>query len=440
MSIVQEIRTRALTLLRGALLVAGVVLGGLVLHAPAQAASVALPGEVLIELESSALLPGLLARYPVVVIDQFGSRPIYRLKVDPAVDLDQVIEALDVEIGVRAAEPNFLHGSPEARRNSPWALGDPAAFTTQWAPQTLRLDQAHRFARGAGVRVAVLDSGVDVQHSALAGKLLPGFDFVDLDNDPSEVGDITAAGFGHGTFVAGLVSLVAPDAQIMPLRVLDSDGVGNAWVLGQAMLYAVDPDGDPTTDDGAQVINLSLGSPERTHILDTIAKVVSCAQPDLDEPEEARNDPGYANDKLRCARTGGAVIAAAAGNSATDRTREYPAAEGAYGLMAVAASSADDRLAPFSNFGSWVHLAAPGEGISSSIPGGQYATWSGTSMAAPMVAGTAALLRSLDPLLVPDQVVERLRRSSAPLCGTAIRRIDALAVLSNQAPEALVCR
>ncbi|MEY2689036.1 MAG: hypothetical protein RL375_3234, partial [Pseudomonadota bacterium] len=86
MSTALQLRNRVLTLLRGALL-AGVVLGGLVGQAPAQAARAFLPGEMLVELESTALLPGLLARYPVTLIDQFGSRPIYRLRVDPAVDL-----------------------------------------------------------------------------------------------------------------------------------------------------------------------------------------------------------------------------------------------------------------------------------------------------------------------------------------------------------------
>lgn len=429
---------RALRHLRRLLITAAAACG-LGLTAAAHAAGGVVPGEILVRLESTTQLQNLLARYPLALVGQFGSRPIYRFSLDASLNLEATLAAIELEPGVLDAEPNFVHGSPEARKNSAWAIGEPSEYVAQWAPQSLRLAEAHRYSRGGGMRVAVLDTGVDFHHSALAGRLLPGFDFVDGDADPSEVGDARNLGFGHGTHVAGIVSLVAPDAQIVPLRVLDAEGVGNAWVLGEAMLHAVDPDGDPTTDDGAHVVNMSLGSPGRTHILDVIAKLVSCAVPDAAEPE-ALTDPGYDGDKARCARGRGAVIVAAAGNDGTDQLREYPAAEGAYGLMAIAASNSSNTLARFSNFGSWVHLAAPGEGVTSAVPGGQYATWSGTSMAAPMVAGAAALLRSFDPAMSPDNVVVRLRRHSASLCGTALRRVDALAVLSGQLPAPLSCQ
>jgi subtilisin family serine protease len=242
--------------------------------------------------------------------------------------------------------------------------------------------------------------------------------------------------------VAGLVALVAPDAMIMPLRVLDANGVGNAWVLAEALLHAADPDGDPATDDGAHVINLSLGSAGRTQVLDTITKLVTCAEPDPAEPAGDISDPGYDNDKARCALRGGAVVAAAAGNDGSRRVREYPAAEGAYGLIAVTASTASGRLAGFANSGNWIHLAAPGDAITSSVPGGGYGTWSGTSMATPLVAGTAALLRALDPTLTPDLIVDRLLDHSALLCGTTLRRVDAAATLAAQAPVAVlpICR
>jgi subtilisin family serine protease len=432
--------------LRGAL-VAG-LLGGAVV-APGgvwarggKAARPVLAGEILIKLQSPAVLPALLDTYALTVIDQFGARPIYRLSIDPAQNLNTVIEALHAEIGVLIAEPNYQHSSPEARKNNAWAIGEPGAYATQWAPQALHLADAHRLSRGAGVRVAVLDTGVDRAHPDLAGRLLPGFDFVDFDSDPSEATDPGAIAYGHGTHVAGLVALVAPDATIMPLRVLDAAGVGNAWVLAEAMLYAADPDGDPATDDGAQVVNLSLGSAGRTQLLDTITKLVTCAVPDPAEPAEDLSDPGYANDKARCARHGGAVVAAAAGNDGSRRVREYPAAEGAYGLIAVTASTADERLARFANSGNWIHVAAPGEGLTSSVPGGGYGSWSGTSMAAPLVAGTAALLRALDPALTPDLIVDRLLDRSVGLCGTVLRRIDAAAALTPAGPPAPwpVCR
>jgi Subtilase family len=206
------------------------------------------------------------------------------------------------------------------------------------------------------------------------------------------------------------------------------------------MLYAVNPDGNPATDDGVQVMNLSLGSTSRTHILDTVAKLASCAiPPAVLTPLDDLADPGYNGDRERCNNFRGAVVVVAAGNDASDAVRQYPAAEGAYGLLPVAASSADFTRASFSNFGSWVRIAAPGEGITSSVPGGGYGTWSGTSMAAPLAAGTAALVRALNPGMTADEVVKRLSKQSATLCGTKLRQVDAAAALLNAAPADRTC-
>lgn len=408
------------------------------LNAHAAKGGEALPGEVLVKLRTTAALGPLLAKYQLNLIDGFGARPIYRLGVNGIATVHDTIAALRAEVDVLIAEPNFVHESPEARKNVVWAIGTPQEFAAQWAPQAMRLPEAHRVSTGAGVRVAVLDTGVDRQHPLLAGRLLPGFDFVDFDNDPSEASQAGVA-FGHGTHVAGLVAMVAPGAQIMPLRVLDAAGQGNAWVLAEAMLHAVDPDGNPNTNDGAQVINLSLGSLSRTHIFDTVAQLVTCAVPDAIEPADDLSDPGYDGDEARCSTFGGAVVVAAAGNDASDNVREYPAAEGAYGLLAVAASNAESRLAAFTNYGSWIHLAAPGDRITSSVPGGGYGTWSGTSMAAPLVAGTAALVRSLDRTLSADGVARRIARHTRALCRSALRQLDAAAALLDQVSPAITC-
>jgi subtilisin family serine protease len=434
--------SRASSALRIALVAAALVMAtGVVAKGKGATADPQAPGEVLVQLRSTAALGPLLAKYQLSLVRQFGARPIFRLKVVGQADVNDKIAALELEPDVLIAEPNFIHQSPEARQVSSWAIGTPSAYTTQWAPQALRLPEAHRLTTGAGTRVAVLDTGVDAAHPALAGKLLPGFDFVDFDADPSEVGSpATSISFGHGTHVAGLVAMTAPGTKIMPLRVLDAQGQGNAWVLAEAMLYAVDPDGNPATNDGVQVMNLSLGSTSRTHILDTVAKLASCAiAPAVVTPLDDLADPGYNGDRDRCNSFGGAVVVAAAGNDATDAVRQYPAAEGAYGLIAVAASNGAAQLAGFSNFGSWVHIAAPGEGITSSVPGGGYGTWSGTSMAAPLTAGTAALLRALNPGLTADAAAKRIAKVSAMLCGTKLRQVDAAAVLLNAVPTDRAC-
>jgi subtilisin family serine protease len=431
--------SRACSALRTALLIAALVISNGTLAKGA--ADPQAPGEVLVQLRSTTALGPLLTKYQLTLVSQFGARPIFRLKVVGQADVNAKIAALELDPDVLIAEPNFIHQSPEARKVSGWAIGTPTAYTAQWAPQALRLPEAQALSTGAGMRVAVLDTGIDSQHPALAGKLLPGFDFVDFDADPSEVGSAaTSLSFGHGTHVAGIVAMVAPGAKIMPLRVLDAAGQGNAWVIAEAMLYAVDPDANPATNDGAHVINLSLGSLSRTHILDTVAKLSTCAiPPAVVLPTDELADPGYNGDRDRCNAFSGAVIVAAAGNDASKDVKEYPAAEGAYGLLAVGASTSAKTLAGFSNFGSWVHIAAPGEGITSLMPGGGYASWSGTSMAAPMAAGTAALLRAFAPGLTPDDIAKRMSKMSATLCGAKLRQTDAAAALTNTLPPEPTC-
>ena len=292
-----------------------------------------MPGEILVKLRHSEALGPLLAAYPVTLLSRFGARPIYRLKVIGSLRVKDVLARLVLEPEVMIAETNPSHRSPEARKNVPWAIGTATAYQAQWAPQALNLAEAQRRATGDGVRMAVLDTGVDASHPLLAGRLLPGHDFVDGDNDPAEGGSAANGAWGHATHVAGLVALVAPGARIMPLRVLDADGTGNAWVLAEAMLYALDPDGNPATDDGAHVINLSLGSLARTRLMDSIALLAACAPAVADDAIADRSDPGYRDDEQRCASSNGAVVVAASGNDASSSEKQYPAAEGAYGLL-----------------------------------------------------------------------------------------------------------
>lgn len=412
----------------------------LALASPAHAADPEVPGEILVKLRSTAALAPLLTKHQLTLAAGFGPRPMYRLKVIGAADTHTKIDALRLEPDVLIAEPNVQHQSPEARKNHAWAIGSADQYRAQWAPAAMRLTEAQAIATGSGVRVAVLDTGIDRKHPVFAGRLLKGYDFVDGDADPSEMGSPADAAFGHGTHVAGLVALVAPGAKIMPLRVLDPAGKGNAWVIAQAMLYAVDPDANPATNDGARVVNLSLGSSSRTEMLDAVAKLSACSFPLVPTPTEDYSDPGFDGDKARCASFNGAVFVAAAGNDGSKKVKEYPAAEGAYGLMAVTASTENWRIADFGNYGSWVDIAAPGEGITSAIPGGIYGVWSGTSMAAPLAAGTAALVRSLKPGMKAVDVVKRVLRASATLCGDARQRtVDALAAVTNVVPPDTPC-
>jgi subtilisin family serine protease len=443
-----QIRTTALALSFAAVLSAcgGGGNSGAPAPAPAPPAGGPVDDEVVVQLKLGADVNAIAAAYQLTVVDQFGKRPIWRLQTTASGGTAAAIAALRADARVLFAEPNAENETPEGRRRSLWAVGgDATTYATQWAPAALRLPEAHAHSLGAGMRVAVLDTGIDLAHPALAGRLarnsgaLLGRDFVDDDADPSEEGTTANLGFGHGTHVAGLVSLVAPQATLMPARVLDREGRGNVWVLAEALAWAVDPDGNPATDDGAHVINLSLGTTQPTDLLRVAVALADC---DFDDDDDDFEDPGFDDDKARCASKYGALVLAAAGNDGSDTQQLFPAAEAVPGSLALAASTETRTLAPFSNRGSWVELAAPGERIVSTVPGGGYGSWSGTSMATPLAAGTAALVLATfaDPRgVLPLDIANRLAARSSLLCGTALRNVDAAAAVTDTQAVDPVC-
>jgi subtilisin family serine protease len=185
--------------------------------------------------------------------------------------------------------------------------------------------------------------------------------------------------------------------------------MGNIWVLAEALAYAVNPDGDPGTADGADIINLSLSTLRETKLISALLTKACGGDSSLDLPVSG-------NPYL--------VVVAAAGNGG-DSTYQYPAAENVDGLIAVAASTANDTLASFSSRGSWIEVAAPGAAILSTVPNSQYGTWSGTSMATPIVAGEAALVRANYPYLSNKDLVRHVTRMSVKISGDVPYRIDA---------------
>lgn len=374
------------------------------------------PGEVVVKLRQASDLPAVAATYNLdpTPIDQFGSRPIYHLRIRDGVSPPEKAAAMALDLRLAYAEPNYVGATPEGRQDYIWATGATVGgYAAQWAPEAMQLARAQRVTRGAGVTVAVLDTGVDRTHPALAGRLVPGYDFVDFDSDPSEVGVYGIdRGFGHGTHVAGLVALAAPDAKIMPVRVLDPSGRGNAWVLAEAL----------TSIAGrADVASLSLSTTVRSRLLRDVIGALTCA-------------PGAPNtpDDLPCFTPGGrgTVVILAAGNSARSPP-EYPAGDGVGGSLAVGAGTPARALAPFSNFGSWVDVLAPGTEIVSTVPGGGYGTWSGTSMATPLVAGQVALVRAVCPGLESSKVVQLIVKSSDRIAGQVSHHVNAAAAVTR---------
>lgn len=431
------------------LLAMGFGMGGGFHHANAQDLPAYEPDEVVVKLVQTGDLESVAADFQLALppLDQFGERAIYRLAILDGATPPEKAEELLGDSRVLYAEPNYFQQTPEGQQRISWARGGGAGeYAAQWAGAYLGLPAAHTVTRGAGVVVAVLDTGIDRTHPALAGRVLTGYDFVDMDADPAEVGvsgvDVT---YGHGTHVAGLVALAAPDAQILPVRVLDQDGAGNLWVLAEALAYAVNPDGDLDTPDGAQVINLSISTLRRTALLNEIVRDVICADDDdddeddddEDDDDEDDDDRRRADDDDECLASAGrgAVVVAAAGNRGAS-TPEYPAAEGLAGLLAVAAHTEDGALADFSNRGAWVHVAAPGDRILSSVPASEYGVWSGTSMATPLVAGQAALVRAANPLSGTVEVAVHMQRTASPAAaGVGPPQVDAAAAVGLRATE-----
>jgi subtilisin family serine protease len=222
-----------------------------------------------------------------------------------------------------------------------------------------------------------VDTGVQLGHPALAAYITQvQADFVDgdgiandepngLDDDRDRQVDEST---GHGTHVAGIARLVAPDARIMPVRVLNSDGMGNAFTVAEGILFAV--------EHGADVINLSLGTTRESDLLEDVI-------------EEAAEE--------------GILVIAAAGNLGSSQ-EVYPAADEC--ALAITSVGQTGALSRFASYGTWVDLAAPGESIYSTFPVDGYAWWSGTSMAAPFAAGQAALLLGYEPDLELEDVAD----------------------------------
>jgi hypothetical protein len=258
--------------------------------------------------------------------------------------------------------------------------------------------------RGAGVTVAIVDSGIDYLHPALGGGIGPGFkvaggyDFVNHDDDPSDDN-------GHGTHVAGIVAAssddlmgVAPDARIIAFKVLDRELEGFESDVVAAIERCADPDGNSDTSDRIQVVNMSLGGDGSP-----------------DDPQSRAVD---------AASDLGIVFSIAAGNGGSWQSISSPGT--AAKAITVGAADATGALADFSSRGPVPpdyalkpEVVAPGVAIRSTWPGGTTATLSGTSMASPHVAGIAALVRAIHPQWTSAEVKSAIVGTARPL-GTSV--------------------
>lgn len=298
----------------------------------------------------------------------------------------QVMQSLRSNQMVAYSHPNTLY-------RSRFTVNDPRS-SEQYGPAIIGAAKAWDITMGSpNVVIAIIDSGIDLQHPDLRANLVQGYNVLSQGQTPPQDDN------GHGTHAAGIAAAVAdnglgvagtcPRCKLMPLKVLDANGSGTGFDVALAVVWAV--------DNGAQVINMSLGGEESDPTLERAVKY---------------------------ALARGVSVVVAAGNESTD-TPMYPAA--LPGVISVGSVDSYRSRSSFSNFGNWISVVAPGSSILSTMPMGsvsmttrdgyrtEYDVMDGTSMAAPMVAGVVGLMRSRYPQLNPEQIKARLEGTAIDL-------------------------
>ena len=338
------------------------------------------PGQVVVRLapSSGSDLLGINQTYGTLTLASIPNHSdIFLLQAPLGTEAEKLVQLMASDVRLLYAELNYINESPEdgsTDRIYGWGGTESSTMRSQDSANAVQIESAHYFSQGAGTMVAILDTGIQANHPALSNSVEAlGYDFVDNDltpdDEPNGLDDDKDGRvdelYGHGTHIAGIVHLVAPEARLLPLRVLNSDGRGNNFRTASAIVYAA--------HRGSDAINLSLGTPDRSALL---------------------------RDAVNEAARFGAVVVAAAGNLNTN-AEQYPAAEAC--AIAVTSVNTHDKKSSFANYGNWIGVAAPGENIYSTFPVDGYAWWSGTSMATPFVSGQVALLRGVNPQLTLNE-------------------------------------
>ncbi|HXU07502.1 MAG TPA: S8 family serine peptidase, partial [Blastocatellia bacterium] len=349
-------------------------------------------GEVLVEIEPGASIDAINARYGTTTIQRIYGTNFYRLRTTNGKKEDKFRKRLAKDSEVLSATLNPVITTPinvfgRAVISFPGDRPETGQSKLSYLGQQLvgDLEAIQLRARGAGVIVALIDTGIDRNHPDIKDHLWtdPGEvadDQIDNDNDGliddvfgwnffdatkdtlEQRGDTQTSVAGHGTFIAGLIALIAPEAKIMPIRAFSPDGVSDAFSVAQGIKYAV--------DHGARVINLSFGSAEDSRVM---------------------------HDAVTYAQQRGVLLVAAVGNEnkGNDVAPQFPA-NWNLEVMGVAAIDANNHKTVFSNYGTNVSVSAPGVNLVSLYPelnnSPDYATWSGTSFAAPLASAEAALI------------------------------------------------
>jgi len=370
------------------------------------------PDQVLVRFKpdlNTQLVEGILSLYGTETIKRIPQLNVYQVRIPTGISVEEMASALRQNPDVESTSPNYIvriAATPNdtffryqyALNNTGQDIEAPDRSSGK-AKADIRATAGWEETTGdATTIIAIIDSGIDFDHPDLKNKIVSrGRDFVNDDWDAND-------DEGHGTFVAGVAAAdtnndegiagVAWNCKILPVKILDGDGLGYYDDFIDGIIWAA--------DNGAQVINLSLG------FLGELAD---------EEIELMRNTLRYAYEKE-------VVVVAAAGNYGPETGTynpavQYPAAYDAY-CLAVAATDYNDTRTTWSCFGPEVDVAAPGDSVLGTYPTYltdltkflPYAWGDGTSASAPHVAGLAALLKGLKPWLSVDDIMNVIRFSS----------------------------
>jgi subtilisin family serine protease len=374
------------------------------------------------EYQSEELVCEMETGYSIdIIINDYGTSikgfqqqiNCYLLGMQQGQDAESLAVIIDARSEVKYCGANYYFDAPEPfQRSSPFLdnnfTGD---FDLQPAAVELDLETVSTIATGTDVKVAVIDCGINLTHPEFAiksGGIFSGWDYIDNDSIAND--EPGGVGSGHGTFVAGVVRLVAPGAQIYAYRVLDTLGRGDGYTVADAILRAI--------DDSCRVINLSLGMIGRHEAVD---------------------------EALKYAEQNDIIVVAAAGNDSTHLDPLFPFPAMKSSCLTVAALDSVNQKADFSNFGTKVDICAPGTQIYAPHLDTLYAWWDGTSFAAPFVSGLAALIISINPAITREQLdnvvaqtainIDSLNPGMEDLLGNGL--IDIMAALETAAD--MVC-
>ncbi|WP_280768138.1 S8 family peptidase [Salipaludibacillus daqingensis] len=341
-------------------------------------------GEVIVVLEEGINAKKWAKKHGVFVIDETEQTVVVR---DLTRDVDEMIVEWEGDPAIKYMEPNFTFKKQTTTRkkekfSSQANLPNDEFYDLyQWNLKQLHLEEAWDQTRGKQkVPVAIIDSGVDPEHRDLKDRIMKGYNAFE-DNEAYYDDN------GHGTHVAGIFGAVTNnesgiagvtwDNPILAVKVLDDEAMGDSFSIAKGIRWA--------TDNGAKVINLSLGDEHNSEVMHEAVKYA------------------YNRD---------VVLIAATGNDNVD-TPMYPA--GYKEVLAVGSNNENQERSFYSNYGAHTDVTAPGEHIPSTFLGDEYVMMSGTSMSSPHVAGIASLIRSEDPQLSNEDVYEIIRLTAEDL-------------------------